>query len=143
MKNNELAFGVEYLPGQYDQRADSASECYQLLTSGEKIEVKWTKIVVLKGALSNIEVEKIKNYYINPVDSREVNIDNLELSSKLPEPKDVKVLSGFTDKNDKEIEALHSNMGLAMSLDDIKLIRDYFKEENRDPSITEIKVIDT
>ena len=143
VKNNELAFGVEYLPGQYDQRADSASECYQLLTSGEKIEVKWTKIVVLKGALSNIEVEKIKNYYINPVDSREVNIDNLELSSKLPEPKDVKVLSGFTDKNDKEIEALHSNMGLAMSLDDIKLIRDYFKEENRDPSITEIKVIDT
>lgn len=143
VKNNELAFGVEYLPGQYDQRADSASECYQLLTSGEKIEVKWTKIVVLKGALSNIEVEKIKNYYINPVDSREVNIDNLELSSKLPEPKDVKVLSGFTDKNDKEIEDLHSNMGLAMSLDDIKLIRDYFKEENRDPSITEIKVIDT
>ena len=143
VKNNELAFGVEYLPGQYDQRADSASECYQLLTSGEKIEVKWTKIVVLKGALSNIEVEKIKNYYINPVDSREVNIDNLELASKLPEPKDVKVLSGFTDKNDKEIEALHSNMGLAMSLDDIKLIRDYFKEENRDPSITEIKVIDT
>lgn len=99
--------------------------------------------MVLKGVLSNIEVEKIKNYYINPVDSREVNIDNLELSSKLPEPKDVKVLSGFTDKNDKEIEALHSNMGLAMSLDDIKLIRDYFKEENRDPSITEIKVIDT
>ena len=143
LRENEIAFGVEFLPGQYDQRADSASECYQILTSGEKIEVKWTKIIVLKGNLSKIEVDKIKKYYINPVDSREVNIDNLELSSKLPEPKDVEILNEFIDKNNDEIEKLHGEMGLAMSLEDIKLIRDYFKKEERDPSITEIKVIDT
>ena len=76
---NEIAFGVEFLPGQYDQRADSASECYQILTSGEKIEVKWTKIIVLKGNLSKNDVDKIKKYYINPGDSREVNVDKLEL----------------------------------------------------------------
>ncbi|WP_411168493.1 phosphoribosylformylglycinamidine synthase [Clostridium sp. MB05] len=143
VKDNEIAFGVEYLPGQYDQRADSASECYQLLTSGEKIEVKWTKIIILKGDLSKNEVEKIKNYYINPVDSREVEIGNIELSSKLPEPEDIKILNRFTSKSNEEIKELHSKMGLAMSLEDIKLIRDYFKNENRDPSITEIKVIDT
>lgn len=143
LKEDEIAFAVEYLPGQYDQRADSASECYAILTSGEKIEIKWTKIIVLKGDLSNSEVDKIKKYYINPVDSREVKIDNLELSSKLPKPKDVEILNGFRNKNDKEIEELHKEMGLAMSLEDIKLIRDYFVKEERDPSITEIRVIDT
>lgn len=139
----EIAFAVEYLPGQYDQRADSASECYSILTSGDKIEVKWTKIIVLNGNLSESEVDKIKKYYINPVDSREVKIDNLELYSTLPKPKDVEVLNGFRDKNDIEIEKLHEEMGLAMSLEDLKLIRNYFKQEERDPSITEIRVIDT
>ena len=143
IRKNEIAFGVEYLPGQYDQRADSASECYSILTSGEKVEVKWTKIIALQGNLSNVEVDRIKNYYINPVDSREVNIDNLELSSKLPEPKDVEILNGFINKNNEEIEELHKEMGLAMSIEDIKLIRNYFYTEKRDPSITEIKVIDT
>ena len=143
LKEDEIAFAVEYLPGQYDQRADSASECYAILTSGKKIEIKWTKIIVLKGDLSNSEVDKIKKYYINPVDSREVKIDNLELSSKLPKPKDVEILNGFRNKKDKEIEELHKEMGLAMSLEDIKLIRDYFVKEERDPSITEIRVIDT
>ncbi len=140
---DEIAFAVEYLPGQYDQRADSASECYAILTSGEKLEVKWTKIIVLKGDLSECEIDKIKKYYINPVDSREVKIDNLELSSQLPEPKDVEILNGFRNKNDIEIEKLHEKMSLAMSLEDIKLIREYFKKEERDPSITEIRVIDT
>lgn len=139
----EIAFAVEYLPGQYDQRADSASECYSILTSGDKIEVKWTKIIVLNGNLSESEVDKIKKYYINPVDSREVKIDNLELSSNLQKPKDVEVLNGFRNRNNIEIEKLHKDMGLAMSLEDLKLIRSYFKQEERDPSITEIKVIDT
>ncbi|MDU5111748.1 MAG: phosphoribosylformylglycinamidine synthase, partial [Clostridium sp.] len=143
LEDGERAFAVEFLPGQYDQRADSASECFQILTSEEKIEVKWTKIIVLKGNLSKDEVLKIKNYYINQVDSREVEIDNLELSSKLPEPKDVKILNGFISKNDDELKELHSEMGLAMSFEDIKMIRDYFNGEKRDPSITEIKVIDT
>lgn len=139
----EIAFAVEYLPGQYDQRADSASECYSILTSGDKIEVKWTKIIVLNGNLSESEVDKIKKYYINPVDSREVKIDNLELSSNFQKPKDVEVLNGFRNRNNIEIEKLHKDMGLAMSLEDLKLIRNYFKQEERDPSITEIKVIDT
>lgn len=143
LEDGERAFAVEFLPGQYDQRADSASECFQILTSEEKIEVKWTKIIVLKGNLSKDEVLKIKNYYINQVDSREVEIDNLELYSKLPEPKDVKILNGFINKNDDELKELHSEMGLAMSFEDIKMIRDYFNGEKRNPSITEIKVIDT
>ena len=143
LAEDEIAFGVEYLPGQYDQRASSASECYQILTSGEKIEIKWTKIIVLGGNLTKEEVEKIKKYYINPVDSREVSINSLELSTKLPYPDEVKILKGFINKNDIDIQKLHKEMSLAMSLDDIKLIRDYFRKENRDPSITEIKVIDT
>ncbi|MDY2632185.1 MAG: phosphoribosylformylglycinamidine synthase [Clostridium sp.] len=143
LREDETAFAVEYLPGQYDQRADSASECYAILTSGEKLEVKWTKIIVLRGNLLEDEIDKIKKYYINPVDSREVKLDNLELYSKLPKPKDVEILNGFINKNDIEIEKFHKEMRLAMSLEDIKLIRNYFKEEGRDPSITEIRVIDT
>ncbi|WP_288221551.1 phosphoribosylformylglycinamidine synthase [uncultured Clostridium sp.] len=143
LEENEFAFGVEYLPGQYDQRADSASECYQILTSGEKIKIKWTKIIVLKGILSTKEIEKIKKYYINPVDSIEVDINNLELLSNSLEPKDVDIINDFINKTNEEIEELHNNMGLAMSLEDIKLIQDYFKDENRNPTITEIKVIDT
>ena len=95
LREDETAFAVEYLPGQYDQRADSASECYAILTSGEKLEVKWTKIIVLRGNLLEDEIDKIKKYYINPVDSREVKLDNLELYSKLPKPKDVEILNGF------------------------------------------------
>lgn len=143
LAEDETAFAVEYLPGQYDQRADSASECYAILTSGEKLEVKWTKIIVLKGDLSEYEIDKIKKYYINPVDSREVKLDNLELYSNLLKPKDVEILNGFRNKNDIEIEKFHKEMSLAMSLEDIKLIRNYFKQEERDPSITEIRVIDT
>ena len=143
INKDEIAFGVEFLPGQYDQRASSASECYELLTSGEKLEVKWTKIIVLKGNLKLEEIEKIKNYYINPVDSREVDINSLELNSKLPIPNDVEVLNGFINKSDDELENFYSKMQLAMSFEDIKLIRDYFKAEERDPSITEIRVIDT
>ncbi|NKF07097.1 phosphoribosylformylglycinamidine synthase [Clostridium gasigenes] len=143
LEAGEFAFAVEYLPGQYDQRADSAGECYQLLTSEEKIDVKSAKIVILSGDLNEEDVNKIKKYYINPVDSREVAIDNLELKVELPVPKDVEILNGFINKSDEEIAAFHKELGLAMSIEDLKLIKDYFKDENRDPSITEIKVIDT
>ncbi|GAB6169781.1 phosphoribosylformylglycinamidine synthase [Clostridium carnis] len=143
IKSSEVAFGVEYLPGQYDMRAASASECYQLLTADEKIEVKYAKIIVLKGNITVEEVNRIKGYYINPVDSREVDVYGLELSSELPKPKDVEILDGFIDKNDEELEAFYNELGLAMSFEDIKMIRDFFKDEERNPSITEIKVIDT
>ena len=143
MDNEEIAFAVEYLPGQYDQRADSASECYALLTAGKRIEVKTAKVIILKGNLSEEEVQKIKHYYINPVDSREVDIYSKELLSELEDPKDVEIVNGFIQKNDEEIAFYHKELGLAMSVNDLLMIRDYFKNEDRNPSITEIKVIDT
>ena len=143
MDNEEIAFAVEYLPGQYDQRADSASECYALLTTGKRIEVKTAKVIILKGNLSEEEVQKIKHYYINPVDSREVDIYSKELLSELEDPKDVEIVNGFIQKNDEEIAFYHKELGLAMSVNDLLMIRDYFKNEERNPSITEIKVIDT
>ena len=143
MDNEEIAFAVEYLPGQYDQRADSASECYALLTAGERIEVKTAKVIILKGNLKEEEVQKIKHYYINPVDSREVDVYSKELLSGLEDPADVEIINGFIQKNDEEIASYHKELGLAMSVNDLLMIRDCFKNEERDPSITEIKVIDT
>ena len=143
MDNEEIAFAVEYLPGQYDQRADSASECYALLTAGERIEVKTAKVIILKGNLNEEEVQKIKHYYINPVDSREVDVYSKELLSGLEDPADVEIINGFIQKNDEEIASYHKELGLAMSVNDLLMIRDYFKNEERNPSITEIKVIDT
>ena len=126
---DEIAFGVEYLPGQYDQRADSASECIMLLTEEEKVPVKSSKVLILKGNLNQEEINKIKSYYINPVDSRAVSYTH--------------VLDGFLDLNEEGLKNFHREKSLAMSLEDLKLIRDYFKSEDRNPTITEIKVIDT
>ena len=143
VNENEIAFAVEFLPGQYDQRADSASECIGLLGAEDRVEVKSAKVIILKGNLSEDEVNKIKRYYINPVDSREVAIDNIELSSKLAEPNDVEVLHDFVNKDRNQIEEFHKELGLAMSVEDLLMIRDYFKSEEKVPTITEIKVIDT
>ena len=143
ISDDEIAFAVEFLPGQYDQRADSASECIGLLGAEERVEVKSAKVIVLKGKLTKEDIEKIKSYYINPVDSREVAIDNIDLSSKLAEPNDVEILHNFINKDRKEIEDFHKELGLAMSVDDLLMIRDYFKSEERTPTITEIRVIDT
>ncbi|WP_221373010.1 phosphoribosylformylglycinamidine synthase [Clostridium perfringens] len=140
---DEIAFGVEYLPGQYDQRADSASECIMLLTEEEKVPVKSSKIIILKGNLNEEEIRKIKSYYINPVDSREVSPLSKVLEENLEEPNEVQVLNGFLDLNEEGIKNFHRDKSLAMSLEDLKLIRDYFKSEDRNPTITEIKVIDT
>ena len=140
---DEIAFGVEYLPGQYDQRADSASECIMLLTEDEKIPVKSSKIIILKGSLNKEEIKEIKSYYINPVDSREVSPLSKVLEENLEEPNEVEVLDGFLDLNEEGLKNFHREKSLAMSLEDLKLIRDYFKSEDRNPTITEIKVIDT
>ena len=140
---DEIAFGVEYLPGQYDQRADSASECIMLLTEEEKIPVKSSKVIILKGNLNEEEIKKIKSYYINPVDSREVSPLSKVLEENLEEPNEVQVLNGFLDLNEEGLKNFHREKSLAMSLEDLKLIRDYFKSEDRNPTITEIKVIDT
>ncbi|MGU9330517.1 phosphoribosylformylglycinamidine synthase [Clostridium perfringens] len=140
---DEIAFGVEYLPGQYDQRADSASECIMLLTEEEKIPVKSSKVIILKGNLNEEEIKKIKSYYINPVDSREVSPLSKVLEENLEEPNEVEVLNGFLNLNEEGLKNFHREKSLAMSLEDLKLIRDYFKSEDRNPTITEIKVIDT
>ncbi|EOU1951033.1 phosphoribosylformylglycinamidine synthase [Clostridium perfringens] len=140
---DEIAFGVEYLPGQYDQRADSASECIMLLTEEEKVPVKSSKVIILKGNLNEEEIKKIKSYYINPVDSREVSPLSKVLEENLEEPNEVEVLDGFLDLNEEGLKNFQREKSLAMSLEDLKMIRDYFKSEDRNPTITEVKVIDT
>lgn len=144
LNEGDIAFGVEYLPGQYDQRADSASQCFQLLTTEERVDVKSSKVIVLRGNLSKEDVDRIKAYYINSVDSREVDIDSRELKAPLSIPNDVQILNGFIGYSLDKLEEFHNNQGLAMSIDDLVMIKNYFKtEEKREPSITEIKVIDT
>ena len=138
-------FTMEYLPGQYDQRADSAAQCIQLLTGGERPIVTSAKIVAVKGDVSDADFEKIKSYMINPVESREAS-DEMprDLDIKGEVPSDIARVDGFIDMTDSEIENYHAEMGFAMSEADLKWVRDYFKkDENRNPSITELKVIDT
>ncbi|GKX66705.1 phosphoribosylformylglycinamidine synthase [Inconstantimicrobium mannanitabidum] len=143
LNDGEIAFGVEFLPGQYDQRADSAAECFQILNLGQRIEVKSSKVIILKGKLTLDEIEKIKKYYINPVESREVEVTSTLLEESYEEPEDVKVLNGFIAYDREKLTEFHKELQLAMSIEDLELIRDFFKEEGREPSFTEIKVIDT
>lgn len=145
MTEDEVAFGMEYLPGQYDQRADSAMQCVQIISGDDNAVINAAKIFVLKGKLTVGDIEKIKNYCINPVDSREASMEKPEtLRMKLNIPETVETLTGFIDKNEEELLTLRAEMSLAMSDADIIFCQKYFKDtEKRDPSITEIKVIDT
>ncbi len=138
-------FATEYLPGQYDQRADSAAQCIQLLTAGERPDVLSAKVIAVKGDITDEEFEKIKSYIINPVESRAASMDkpaSLDLKSDVPA--DIVRINGFIEKSDDEIAEYHKSMGFAMSIADLCWVRDYFKnDENREPSLTELKVIDT
>lgn len=137
-------FATEYLPGQYDQRADSAAQCIQLLTAGERPVVASAKVVAVKGEISDDEFGKIKAYIINPVESREASMDKpetLDISADMPA--DILRITDFIHKTDEEIAQYHAAMGFAMSVADLCWVRDYFKTEERDPSLTELKVIDT
>lgn len=138
-------FATEYLPGQYDQRADSAAQCIQLLTAGERPKVASAKVIAVKGDISDDEFEKIKSYIINPVESRVASMELPEtLDIKTDVPADIVRIDGFIEMSDDEIAAYHGSMGLAMSVADLCWGRDYFKnDEKRNPSLTEIKVIDT
>ena len=138
-------FATEYLPGQYDQRADSAAQCIQLLTAGERPKVASAKVIAVKGDISDDEFEKIKSYIINPVESRVASMELPEtLDIKTDVPADIIRIDGFIEMSDDEIAAYHGSMGLAMSVADLCWVRDYFKnDEKRNPSLTEIKVIDT
>ena len=146
LKEGETAFAVEYLPGQFDQRADSAAQCIQILTQKDRPEVRAAQLYVLEGeALTESDVEKIKAYCINPVDSREASAEKPEtLRMQLELPERVDTLNGFTALSDEEIVRMRQDMGLAMSAEDLLFCRKYFKEtERRDPTVTEIRVIDT
>jgi len=139
------AFAVEYLPGQYDQRADSAAQCIQLLTQGERPEIKAAKVLVLEGKITDEEFSTIKKYYINPVESQEAKLEKPDtLRTEAPQPEDVAIIEGFTAMNDELLSELLKKMGFAMSFDDIVFCQSYFKTtEKRDPSVTEMRMIDT
>ena len=141
---NEQAFAVELLPGQYDQREDFAEQCIQLITQKDRPMVAAAKVYVLEGELSADEVAKIKAYCINPIEAREAEQGKPEtLIATCEEPEKVKSVTGFLTMSKEEAEALRQSMGLAMSLDDLLWCQKYFNEEHREPTITEIRVLDT
>ncbi len=142
---NAKIFTVEYLPGQFDQRADSAVQCVQFLSAEEDVEIKTAVTYCIEGNVSDDDFSKIKSYCINPVDSRENNAAKPEtLISKYDEPEDVKIFDGFKDMDEASLKELYASLSLAMTFKDFLHIQNYFKnEENRDPSMTEIKVLDT
>lgn len=135
---------VEFLPGQYDQRADSAAQCIQILTHGEKPDVRCAKLILLSGEISDQEYEKIKDYCINPLESREASLEKpASLKMEIDYPEKVKQVTGFIEMDKEELDKIHQKFGLAMSDEDLFFIQDYFKKEKRDPTLTEIRVLDT
>ena len=142
---DERVFAMELLPGQYDQREDFAAQCIQLITQKEKPLVAAAKVYVVKGDLSDADFARVKKYLINPIEAIEAALDKPEtLEDTCQEPADVAVLDGFRGLSREEAAALLSGLGLAMSLEDLLWVQKYFKEEEqRDPSITEIRVLDT
>ena len=141
----DAVFAVEYLPGQFDQRADSAAQCIQILSQGERPAVRTARVYVLEGMLTPQELEAVKQYVINPVESREASLDLPEtLRMEYTVPTSVRTITGFTAMDAAGLDALREDLGLAMDLDDLKFLQAYFRdEERRDPTITEIRVVDT
>lgn len=141
----EHVFAVEFLPGQFDQRADSAVQCVKLLREDEDVEIKTATVYAIEGSLTDSQLESIKNFCINPVDSREAKMDKPEtLVTIFPDPADVKIFDGFKDMPEAELKELYSSLGLAMTFKDFLHIQKYYHdEEHRDPSMTEIRVLDT
>ena len=139
-----IVFATEYLPGQYDQRADSASQCIQIISQGERPLIRTARVYALEGSLSDEDAAKIKKYVINPVEAREATLDLPEtLKVNYDIPTEVASVEGFIDMCDKSLGELMAKLGLAMDLDDIRFCRDYFRTEGRNPTITEIRMIDT
>ncbi len=138
-------FSVEYLPGQYDQRADSAEQCVKLLNENETPIIRSATTYVIEGEVSSSQLDAIKKHCINPVDSRETGLEKPEtLLDEFEEPEDVKIMDGFTAMPEQELKGLYGSLGLAMTFQDFLHIQNYFKgEEKRDPSMTELRVLDT
>ncbi len=143
LSDDETAFAIEFLPGQFDQRADSAAQCVQILTGKDRPFVASARIIILKGDLSNEELQAIKKYLINPVDSHEVSVTEPYQRVDSPEPADVAVLSGFNTKSEADFDTYRSELGLAMSTADLVHTQKYFQSENREPTITELRMLDT
>ena len=142
---NDKVFAVEYLPGQFDQRANSLEECLQIISGGERPTCKSAKVYILKGNLSDEELKTIKNYLINSVDAREASLEKPEtLEDKLAEPEDVQVVDGFIHMTEDDTEKFYEKYGFAMDIADLKFCQEYFRDtEKRDPTMTEMKMIDT
>ncbi len=139
-----VVFAVEYLPGQFDQRADSAAQCIQIISQGERPVIRTARVYALYGALSDDEIAAIKKYVINPVESREAVLEKPEtLATEYVIPTTVRTLDGFIKLDRNGLEAFISEFGLAINIDDITFCQEYFQKEQRDPTITEIKMIDT
>lgn len=142
--DHAVVFAVEYLPGQFDQRADSAAQCIQIISQGERPLIRSAKVYALYGELSDGDIAEIKKYVINPVEAREATLDKFDtLKVNYEIPTTVKTLDGFNAYSEEELAQFVENYGLAMDKDDIKFCQDYFKSEHRDPTLTEIRMIDT
>ena len=143
--NGARTFSVEFLPGQFDQRADSAEQCVKLLNEEEEPIIRTAVTYAIEGTVSDEEFAAIKKHCINPVDSRETGLEKPEtLVQSFPEPEDVKIFDGFRGMPETELKALYDSLNLAMTFKDFLHIQNYFKnDENRDPSMTEIRVLDT
>ncbi len=142
--NGGIVFAVEFLPGQFDQRADSAAQCIQIISQGNRPLVRTAKVYVLYGDLTDEEISAIKKSVINPVEAREAELtlpETLKVEYEIPTT--VKTVDGFIDFTDEELEKYIASNGLAMDIDDIKFCREYFKKEGRNPTITEVKMLDT
>ena len=141
---NATVFATEFLPGQFDQRADSASECIQLISQGERPTVRSAKVYALEGDLTDADVDAIKHYVINPVEAREASLDTKQtLKTAVPTPGKVEVIAGFNEMDAAAAQQFIDERGLAMDLADLEFCQQYFTAEHREPTITEIKVIDT
>ncbi|MBP3794261.1 MAG: phosphoribosylformylglycinamidine synthase [Ruminococcus sp.] len=145
LRDNDFVFAVEYLPGQFDQRADSCAQCISLLTGGKRPSIRSARIYIVTGNLSDEQVAQIKSYMINPVESREAGLEPFEtLDIKYAIPTTVETIDGFIYSTDDDLKDMLGELGLAMDLDDIRFCRDYFRDtEKRNPTITEIRMIDT
>lgn len=142
--DNAVVFAVEYLPGQFDQRADSAAQCIQIISQNDRPIIRSAKVYALYGDLTAEQIERFKKYVINPVDSHEIGMEKPDtLAFKYDVPTQVKTLDGFTSLDRCGLERFVSDYSLAMDVDDIEFCRDYFRAEGRDPTVTEIRMIDT
>lgn len=145
LKKEDTIFAVEFLPGQFDQRANSLEECLQIISGGKRPIAKTAKVYILKGKLNENQIQKIKKYLINSVDSREASLEKpSDIENQTEEPEDVKTIEGFINMTEQDAEKFYEKYGFAMDIEDLKFCQKYFRDtEKRDPSMTEMKMIDT